>query len=107
MDDRGLLLVLVTCPGVEVAASLARILVEEELAACGNILPGVRSIYRWEGRVHDEPEVLLILKTRPALFERLRARVVAEHPYDVPEVVAVRPEAVHGPYLDWVLAATH
>lgn len=101
-----MILVLVTCPNADVAASLARLLVQEELAACGNVVPGVRSIYRWEGAIHDEPEVLLVLKSRQVLFEKLRERVVAAHPYDVPEVVAVVADAVHPPYLAWVLAST-
>ena len=67
------IVVLVTAPSADKAAELARALVEEQLAACGNVLPGLRSIYRWEGKVHDEPEALLILKTRASLFEALRA----------------------------------
>jgi periplasmic divalent cation tolerance protein len=98
--------VLVTCPSADTAASLARALVEEGLAACGNLVPGVRSIYRWEGKVVDEPEVLLVLKTTAARFEALRARVVALHPYEVPEVVSLAVEAGHAPYLAWVEAGT-
>jgi periplasmic divalent cation tolerance protein len=94
--------VLVTCPHAEAAASLARTLVQERLAACGNILPGLRSIYRWEGEVQDEPEVLLLLKTTAARFESLRERVVALHPYQVPEVLSLAVEAGHAPYLAWV-----
>lgn len=100
------ILVLVTCPNPEVASSIARQLVEEELVACGNILPTVRSIYRWQGQVMDEPESLLILKTRPELFEPVRERVLALHPYEVPEVLSLRPEAGHPAYLDWVLGST-
>lgn len=98
-------LVLVTCPTADLAASLARTLVEEDLAACGNVVPGLRSIYRWQGRVEDEPEVLLILKSTRERFERLRARVVALHPYEVPEVLALSVEAGHAPYLAWVAGA--
>ena len=94
--------VLVTCPHAEAAAGLARTLVEERLAACGNILPGLRSIYRWEGEVQDEPEVLLLLKTTAARFEALRERVVALHPYEVPEVLSLAVDAGHAPYLAWV-----
>ncbi len=96
---------LVTAPSAEKAAELARALVEERLAACGNVLPGLRSIYRWEGKVQDEPEALLLLKTTEAGFEALRARVVALHPYDVPEVIRLRVEAGHEPYLGWVRAS--
>jgi periplasmic divalent cation tolerance protein len=96
------ILVLVTAPTVEKAAELARALVEEELAACGNVVPGLRSIYRWEGKVHDEAEALLILKTRAALFEALRQRVVALHPYQCPEVLRLDVEEGHAPYLRWI-----
>ncbi|NMO22189.1 divalent-cation tolerance protein CutA [Pyxidicoccus fallax] len=97
------ILVLVTAPSADKAAELARTLVEEQLAACGNIVPGLRSIYRWQGQIHDDAEVLLILKTRAALFEPLRARVVELHPYQVPEVLRVDIAEGHAPYLAWVL----
>lgn len=99
------ILVLVTAPSADKAAELARTLVEEQLAACGNVLPGVRSIYRWEGKVHDEPEALLILKTRAALFEPLRERIVSLHPYQVPEVLRLDVSAGHLPYLEWIGAS--
>lgn len=99
-DD--IVLVYVTAPNADVAATLARALVEERLAACGNIVPGLRSIYAWQGEIHDDAEVLLLLKTRAARVPALAARVVALHPYDLPEVVAVPVVAGHAPYLDWV-----
>ena len=98
-----LVIVLVTAPDLDIGAQLARAVVEERLAACGNLIPGVRSIYRWQGQVHDDAEVLLVLKTSHDAVERLRARVVALHPYDCPEVVALPVSAVHPPYLAWVL----
>ncbi len=97
--------VLITAPSAEVAAGLARTLVEEGLAACGNVVPGLRSIYRWEGAIQDEAEVLLLLKTRTAAFEALRRRIVELHPYDVPEVLALKVEAGHEPYLAWIRSA--
>jgi periplasmic divalent cation tolerance protein len=96
------ILVLVTAPSADKAAELARALVEAQLAVCGNVIPGLRSIYRWEGQVHDEPEALLLLKTRASLFEPLRARVVQLHPYQVPEVLQLGVEAGHQPYLNWI-----
>ncbi|KFE67097.1 divalent-cation tolerance protein CutA [Hyalangium minutum] len=99
------IVVLVTAPSADKAAELARALVEEQLAACGNVLPGLRSIYRWEGKVHDEPEALLILKTRAPLFEALRERVVALHPYQVPEVLRLDVAGGHLPYLEWIEAS--
>ncbi|MGQ0504856.1 MAG: divalent-cation tolerance protein CutA [Myxococcaceae bacterium] len=101
-----MILVFVTCPTQEKAAEIARTLVEEKLAACGNLFPGLRSIYRWEGKVQDESEALLLLKTLPEHFDALRARVVTLHPYDCPEVVAVPVSSVHPPYLEWVTAST-
>lgn len=105
MSEANVLVVLVTAPSADEAAKLARALVEERLAACGNVLPGLRSIYRWEGAVQDEAEALLILKTPADRFEALRARVVELHPYDVPEVLALPVAAGHLPYLDWLRAS--
>lgn|SRR5262245_51783134 len=97
--------VLVTAPDAEVGARIGRALVEEGLAACVNLLPGVRSIYRFEGALHDDAEVLLILKTRAALAAALAARVRALHPYELPEVIALPVAAGSEPYLDWVSRA--
>jgi periplasmic divalent cation tolerance protein len=101
-----LLVVLVTAPTADKAAELARALVEERLAACGNVVPGVRSIYRWEGKVEDDAEALLVLKTTRACFPALRERVLALHPYQVPEVLALPVEAGSERYLAWVGAET-
>ena len=79
--------VLITAPNAECAESLARALVEERLAACVNVVPGVRSFYRWEGEVQDDPEVLLIIKTSADRCSALAARVEELHPYDLPEVL--------------------
>jgi periplasmic divalent cation tolerance protein len=96
------LVVLVTAPTVEGATELARALVEERLAACGNVLPGVRSVYRWQGTVQEETEALLLLKTTRGRFDALRDRVTELHPYDVPEVLALPVEAGSAPYLAWL-----
>jgi periplasmic divalent cation tolerance protein len=100
------LVVLVTTPSPERAAEIARALVEERLAACGNVVPGLRSIYRWEGKVQEDAEALLVLKTTRARFEALRDRVLALHPYEVPEVIALPVEAGSAPYLAWIAAET-
>jgi periplasmic divalent cation tolerance protein len=100
------LVVLVTAPGAEEAARIARALVEERLAACGNVVPGLRSIYRWQGAVHEDAEALLVLKTTRDRFEALRARVLALHPYEVPEVVALPVEAGSASYLEWIVRET-
>jgi len=102
----GALVVMVTAPSADKAAEIARALVEERLAACGNVVPQLRSIYRWEGAVQDEAEALLLLKTTRDRFEALRARVLSLHPYQVPEVIALPVEAGHAAYLAWIVAGT-
>jgi periplasmic divalent cation tolerance protein len=94
--------VFVTVPNAELAASLAKTLVAEKLVACVNILPGLRSIYAWEGKVCDEPELLCVLKTRRTLFAALRERVTALHPYQVPEIIALPLVDGSAPYLTWL-----
>ncbi len=98
--------VLVTTPSTEKAAEIARALVEEKLAACGNVVPAIRSIYRWEGKVQEDQEALLVLKAPRERFQELRDRVVALHPYQVPEVVALPIEMGHEPYLAWIAQST-
>lgn len=100
------ILVFCSAPSLEKASSLAQTVVEEKLAACVNILPGVTSIYRWEGAVESSAEVLLLMKTREELFEMLRARIVEQHPYELPEVIAVSIANGHAEYLKWIGAST-
>ena len=102
----GALVVLVTAPSAEVAAGLARTLVQERLAACGNVLPEVRSIYRWDGQLREDAEALLVLKTTRDRLEALRDRVLALHPYQVPEVLALPVEAGSAAYLSWLASET-
>jgi periplasmic divalent cation tolerance protein len=104
-DAAEAVVVLVTVPNAEVAAKLAEALVGEELAACVNVLPEVASTYRWQGKVERDREQLCIIKTTMSGFEVLRARVVALHPYEVPEVVALPIVAGHAPYLAWIAAS--
>ena len=94
--------VLVTAPDAEVGERLARALVEERLAACVNLVPGVQSIYRWEGSVRSDSEVLLVVKTTADRTAALAARVEALHPYDVPEVLELPIAGGSPAYLDWV-----
>lgn len=98
--------VLVTAPDLRVGTELARRLVEEGLAACVNLVPAVRSIYRWQGAVQEDAESLLIAKTRAGLVPALAARVRALHPYELPEVIALPVVAGSEPYLDWVRGAS-
>lgn len=103
MSDHGVLLT--TLPTQEDARRIARLLVEEKLAACVQLLP-IESFYRWEGKVQNEGELLLLIKTRTALFDAAMARIKAEHPYTVPEIVGWPLGAGHAPYLDWISAST-
>ncbi|HEY0839995.1 MAG TPA: divalent-cation tolerance protein CutA [Vulgatibacter sp.] len=98
-------LVWITCPESDVER-IARTLVDERLAACGNVIRGVRSIYRWEGEVKEAAEALLLLKTRKETYERLQARVVELHPYDCPEVIRVGIGGGLPAYLDWIADST-
>ncbi|HEY2742997.1 MAG TPA: divalent-cation tolerance protein CutA [Polyangia bacterium] len=99
------LVVLVTVPSAESANELAEALVGERLAACVNVVGGVRSIYRWQGAIERDDELLCVCKTTRAAFERLRARVVELHPYELPEVIALPVEHGHAPYLAWITAS--
>lgn len=95
-------LVLVTGPDEGTLAEVARTLVEEGLAACVNIVPRIRSVYRWGGGIQDEAESLLVAKTTAGRLEAFCARVVELHGYDVPEVISLVLDRGHPPYLDWV-----
>ena len=97
--------VVITADDAEWLAGFTRTMVEERLAACGHTATAIRSIYRWQGAVHDDAEVLLILKTRAALSGALAARVRALHPYQLPEVLALPVAGGSEPYLDWVRSA--
>jgi periplasmic divalent cation tolerance protein len=98
----GPLLVLSTVASAEDAERIAAALVEGELAACVSLLPSVRSIYRWKGTLEREEEHLLLIKTRGERFDDLRSALVALHPYEVPEVVALPIVDGHAPYLEWL-----
>ncbi len=86
------------------ARKVAGTLVEEGLAACVNLVPGLRSIYRWKGDILDEPETLLIIKTTAEHVPSLAARLPGLHPYEVPELLALNPSAGLSPYLAWLHA---
>lgn len=102
----GVRVVLATAPDQDTGETLIRTVVDERLAACGNIVPGVASIFRWDGRVERAAEVLLILKTTEDVVPALQARVAALHPYDVPEILSLAVDDGHEPYLEWVGAET-
>ena len=98
-------LVLITAPDSDHAARLARHFVEARLAACVNILPAVTSVYRWEGRVCEEAELLLVVKTVAAALPALEAANRREHPYDCPEFVVLETAHVGADYLAWLEAS--
>ncbi|MHC1726550.1 MAG: divalent-cation tolerance protein CutA [Syntrophobacteraceae bacterium] len=99
-------IVFVTAGSEEEAVKIGQTLVEEKLAACANILPGIRSIYRWKGKTCDEQEVLIIIKTRNSLFPALQSRVRQLHSYEVPEIITFPVAQGLPEYLSWVIAET-
>ncbi|GAB5544845.1 MAG: divalent cation tolerance protein CutA [Sandaracinaceae bacterium] len=100
------IVVLCTAPDEGVGATLARGLVDAKLAACVNLVPGVRSFYAWEGEVHDDAEVQLLIKSRRARFAALEAWLGEHHPYDVPEIIALPIEVGSKAYLGWLETQT-
>lgn len=94
--------VLVTAPNAETGEFLARELVEERVAACANVVPGLVSVFWWEGEIQRDDEVLVIFKTRADRLEALRERVTDLHPYEVPEVLALPVDFAHPPYARWI-----
>ena len=95
-----------TAASVEEAKSIGRVLVEERLAACVNVIPGMVSVYRWEGALEEAEEAVLIAKTRVTSFDELARRVAEIHPYDTP--CAIRLDVAGGlpPFLDWIASET-
>lgn len=106
MRDDEVWVVLCTAPNDEVAERLARGIVEARLAACVNILPGIRSVYRWKGEIAVDAEVQLVIKTTRWRFDALASHLRAEHPYELPEIVALRAEDGNPAYLEWVARET-
>ncbi len=100
MTDK--IVVLSACDSEEQATQVARALVEQRLAACVNIVPGARSIYRWKGQIEDASEWLLVIKSRRDLFDGLRAAIAKIHSYEVPELVALPIVDGSESYLSWM-----
>ncbi|HDI01019.1 MAG TPA: divalent-cation tolerance protein CutA [Candidatus Bathyarchaeota archaeon] len=101
-----LAVVLITCPSGEVAREIANMLLRRRLAACVSIIPGIKSLFWWEGRVEEEDEALLIVKTRVELLRGLEEAVKEAHPYKVPEILALPAVFSSMAYLDWVVHET-
>jgi periplasmic divalent cation tolerance protein len=104
--ENELIVVLCTAPDDPTAEKLANGLVEERLAACVNAIPGVKSFYRWEGKIEVDAEIQLLIKTRRGRFDELAAWIKAHHPYDVPEIVAIPADQVSDDYLTWAVEQT-
>lgn len=100
------IVVYITASGEEEAVKIARILVEERLAACVNILKDARSIYRWQGKIEDEKESLMIIKTRKELFDPLKKRVKEIHSYTIPEIISLPIIEGSEDYMKWLKEVT-
>ncbi len=100
------LMVLTNLPDVATADRIARALVEERLVACANRMAPCRSVYHWQGAIEEADEIPLLLKTTTARWPLLQQRLKALHPYEVPEMLAWRPDGGWQPYADWVIAET-
>lgn len=95
-----------TAPTALNAIKISRNLVESKLVACVNVIPGVKSIYEWDGKIEESDEHLLFIKTRKELFQQVRERIIDLHEYDVPEIIGVPITHGHQPYLDWINFST-
>ena len=98
----GTIVILSTCASADEADKLARLLVERRLAACVNVVPGIRSFYRWEGAIETGSEWLLLIKSSRHLFEEVSEVLRGAHSYEVPEVIALDIVAGSSKYLDWL-----
>jgi periplasmic divalent cation tolerance protein len=99
-------LAVTTAPSDEEGRRIVRVLVERRIIACGTVLPGATSIYRWKGAVEEAREAVVLMKTTEARVSALRDALPALHPYDVPELIVVPVTGGHAPYLDWLRAET-
>ena len=106
MPEPELIVILCTAPNGDAAEELARGLVEQRLAACVNVISGVKSFYRWQGKLESDSEVQLLIKSCRDRFDDVVAWLGEHHPYDVPEVLALRADGVSAAYLSWAIEST-
>lgn len=106
MPHTDAIVVMTTLASTDDAVKLVQSLLERRLIACGSVLPGVRSLYRWQGKVADEQEVVVFLKTRSARLETLKLAFEELHPYRVPELLALPVTAGNAKYLEWINGET-
>ena len=106
MTESNAVIILITVPNDDSAERIAAKLIAERLAACVNVIPGIVSHYRWEGKLNADRELLLLVKTQSRHFNAVRDAVLEIHPYDLPEIIAI--DVVNGlkGYLDWVMRET-
>lgn len=100
------MVVFVTVPNEDEAVKIAKTLVEEKIAGCVNILRGIRSIYSWQGKIEDDSELLMVIKTKATLFKELEKRVKELHSYTVPEIIGIEINEGFKGYLDWLSEVT-
>jgi periplasmic divalent cation tolerance protein len=106
MQQSEYIIVMSTVPNDEVRKGIALALLKKKLVPCVNIVANVRSIYTWKGKINDESELILIMKTRASLFDQVRDEVKSNHPYECPDIVALPIIAGYQPYLDWIAGNT-
>jgi periplasmic divalent cation tolerance protein len=107
MQPAGIALIYTTCPTQEVADSIARTLVEERVAACVNMVPGIVSVYEWNGDIKRDTEIACIVKTTRPKADRAMERLKALHPYENPAIVVIEADAAAAKFEAWVAAQTH
>lgn len=101
--DQGVRVILVTFPNLDSARQVGTLLVDSQVVACVNLVPGVESIYRWEGKVNIDKEILAVIKTTEALVPEVEALIHEKHPYETPEFLVIKPDSGSQAYLDWVV----
>ncbi|MCW8901426.1 MAG: divalent-cation tolerance protein CutA [Gammaproteobacteria bacterium] len=106
MPDDDYIIVFTTCNSAEIASLISDMLVSQKLAACVNIVKGVESVYQWQGKIERDNEILLIIKTRQALFSQLEHMIQELHDYELPEIIAVPVKIGEKNYLNWIHSAT-
>ena len=99
------LIAVTTCPTLEIATQLANDVVEQQLAACVNIIPAIKSVYKWKGKIEHDDESLLIIKTMKQQLAPLEELVLRLHPYETPEFISMPIESGSKAYLDWITAS--
>ena len=95
-------IVLCTCPDQASAEAIASLLVNNRLAACVNIVSGISSIYQWQGKLEKSQEQLLVIKSKPAVFEGLKTAILEHHPYELPEIISIPLHSGFSNYLSWI-----